>query len=386
MNSISMTRAALSPMTWRFSITNPTSRIATCSNSLESDSCALVSVSRERFSKLPCSCTSTRWYALKCELFTSSFPFQYQFTVADGTAELRHSIVAFSPLYDWMKRRTGSISGLQAKSSTCSSPNVLSITRSGPPAQVGAIGYGMLCSVSHSLVARRRQSHTHGFPCSSIPCSRLSVSIVFGRSSDSWLPFSLSEWSDPSPSNACGAIVWMLQNDRSSLVSAVTFRNAWLSIFWMWLRASVRSRSDTMCWKAADGTAVSRLIDRSSSTRFVSPANAPSSIWPMRQSRMYSFCRFSRFDRTNVSFEMICRLLPDTSSTCVEWSMFSGMWTINKCTVPSSGPWRYRCRTGTAELYACWGISFALLTAVQLGWAGLPDPSAPATGEWLNAR
>uniref|UniRef100_A0A8W7P8S3 Uncharacterized protein n=1 Tax=Anopheles coluzzii TaxID=1518534 RepID=A0A8W7P8S3_ANOCL len=294
-------------------------------NSLESVSCALVSVSRDRFSKLPCSCTSTRWYALKCELFTSSFPFQYQFTVADGTAELRHSIVAFSPLYDWMKRRTGSISGLQAKSSTCSSPNVLSITRSGPPAQVGAIGYGMLCSVSHSLAARSRQSHTHGFPCSSIPCSRLSVSIVFGRSSDSWLPFSLSEWSDPSPSNACGAIVWMLQNDRSSLVSAVTFRNAWLSIFWMWLRASVRSRSDTMCWKAADGTAVSRLIDRSSSTRLVSPANAPSSIWPMRQSRMYSFCRFSRFDRTNVSFEMICRLLPDTSSTCVEWSMFSGM-------------------------------------------------------------
>uniref|UniRef100_A0A182J4R5 Uncharacterized protein n=1 Tax=Anopheles atroparvus TaxID=41427 RepID=A0A182J4R5_ANOAO len=331
MNSISMTRAALSPMIWRFSIANPMSRIATCSvkfasaNSLESVSCALVSTSLLRFSKLPCSYTSTRWYALKCELFTSSFPFQYQLTVADGTAELRHSIVAFSPLYAWMKRRTGSISGLQAKSSTCSSPNVLSSTRSGPPAHVGAIGYGMLFSVSHSLAARSRQSHTHGFSCSSMPCSRLSVSIVFGRSSDSWLPFSLSECSEPSPSNACGAIVWMLQNDRSSLVSAVTFRNAWLSIFWMWLRASVRSRSDTMCWNAADGTAVSRLTDRSSSTRLVRPANAPSSIWPMRQSRMYSFCRFSRFDRTNVSFEMICRLLPDTSSTCVEWSMFSGI-------------------------------------------------------------
>uniref|UniRef100_A0A182PZF4 Uncharacterized protein n=1 Tax=Anopheles farauti TaxID=69004 RepID=A0A182PZF4_9DIPT len=331
MNSISMTRAALSPTIWRFSNAYPMSRRATWSvkfasaNSLESVSCAFVSVSLLRFSKLPCSYTSTRWYALKCELFTSSFPFQYQLTVADGTAELRHSIVAFSPWYAWMKRRTGSISGLQAKSSTCSSPNVLSITRSGPPAQVGAIGYGMLLSVSHSFAARSRQSHTHGFSCSSIPCSRLSVSIVFGRSSDSWLPFSLSECSEPSPSNACGAIVWMLQNDRSSFVRAVTFRNAWLSIFWMWLRASVRSRSDTMCWNAADGTAVSRFTDRSSSTRFVRPANAPSSIWPIRQLRMYSFCRFSRFDRTNVSFEMICRLFPDTSSTCVEWSMFSGI-------------------------------------------------------------
>lgn len=70
---------------------------------------------------------------------------------------------------------------------------------------------------------------------------------------------------------------------------------------------------------------MSRLRDRSRSTTLDRPWRARSSIWPIWQSRRYTFCRSSSAARTNVSLGSVCRLLPDMSSSWVSGSMPSGM-------------------------------------------------------------
>lgn len=127
------------------------------------------------------------------------------------------------------------------------------------------------------------------------------------------------------PSKALGAMVCSSQCDKSSLTRPGTVLNAWLSSFWMGLLAKMRSRRKGMSWNVPEGTAVSRLCDRSSSMRFVRPRKARSSIWPMRQLRRKTRCRFRRPARTKVSRGRIWMLLPERSSTWVAESTPSGI-------------------------------------------------------------
>ena len=67
--------------------------------------------------------------------------------------------------------------------------------------------------------------------------------------------------------------------------------------------------------KVGVGTEVRRLLERSSSTRFVRPRKAVGSIWPILQCESLSFWRFRSPCRLKTSRGKICRLLPPRSRT-----------------------------------------------------------------------